>query len=215
MADGEDGHEVWRWRLLRDLSEFRNRDDEEFWEAFLWPGPEDAEVFDEQAYDQALDSACAAARRSQGTIRKDQAKRDRALEMLSNPKLRYSSYRGAPLASAYLKLSYNERHRSPSRMLYFADQARFEAEIAQPEHHLPGVVYDLRARVWAELANAYRVNERYSDASGALSRAHQYIPKGSGDLGLLARTRDIEASLCLARRSLSEAQKLLDEAHLI
>ncbi len=152
-------------------------------------------------------------RRSQTAVRKDLARRERALEMLANSRLRYSSYRGIPLAIVYLGFSHEERHRNPGRMLYFADQARSEAELADPERHLPGVVYDVRARVWTELANAYRVNESHGDADVALRQAKNYLGKGSGDLALLARAWDVEASLRREQRRIPEALDLLAEAH--
>jgi hypothetical protein len=72
---------------------------------------------------------------------------------------------------------------------------------------------DLRARAFAELGNAYRINDQLSAAERAFSRAHAFLSEGTGDLLLEARVQDLEASLRSDQGKLADANTLLGLAH--
>ena len=72
---------------------------------------------------------------------------------------------------------------------------------------------DLRARAWAELANAHRVAGDLAAAEAAMARAVDEREAGTGALLLLARIADLAGSLCGARRRFLDAFRLLDIAH--
>jgi tetratricopeptide (TPR) repeat protein len=82
-----------------------------------------------------------------------------------------------------------------------------------PESYPPGVVFDLQARAYAELANARRVCESHSEADTYLENAKESLALGSGDPGLAARLLAVEAALRIEQRRLPEASELLDRAH--
>src|SRR5262249_34340928 len=77
----------------------------------------------------------------------------------------------------------------------------------------PGFAADLRARTFAELSNAYRVNNRLSEADMALSRAKEFLSEGTGDYALEAQVLDLEASLRTGQRRLKDAIALLDQTY--
>lgn len=54
---------------------------------------------------------------------------------------------------------------------------------------------DLQARAWGEVADAYRLAGRLPEARDALREALQRLASGTGDPGLQATLREIEASL--------------------
>ena len=84
---------------------------------------------------------------------------------------------------------------------------------------------DLHARVWTELANAYRVADKLSAAEAALSQAAVWLSKGSGNVRLTARLADVAASFASDGRRFTDAIELvtlaihcyhdLGEAHLM
>lgn len=113
-----------------------------------------------------------------------------------------------------LDLSFEERFRSPGLMLRLAQRADKAAENLPNGVPFPAtLVFDLRARAAAELANAERVNERFLRADEAVAKARALLEQGTGDLMVRARVDDAEASLRRAQRRLSEAEALLDRAY--
>jgi tetratricopeptide (TPR) repeat protein len=72
---------------------------------------------------------------------------------------------------------------------------------------------DVQAEAWAELANAYRVNDDLAEAEEAFGRARTLLRRGSGDLRILARLAAFEASLRGAQRRFFEARELLDRVY--
>jgi tetratricopeptide (TPR) repeat protein len=112
-----------------------------------------------------------------------------------------------------LELSFEERYRDPRKMLKLARKAQFAAEKKDhPARYGEPLFLDLRARVWAELGNAYRVNELFEQAEEALEKARSLAGQGTGDPMLAARIDDLEASLRKAQRRLDEAIRLHDRA---
>jgi tetratricopeptide (TPR) repeat protein len=126
------------------------------------------------------------------------------------PRGRYGPW---ALCSAYLKLSFEARYTDPHVMRSFAEAAVDVALDTNTGLYSKGVVFDLRGRAYAELANALRVNNRFAAAEDSINNAKKWFSQGSGDSGLLARILVVEASLRIEKRRLSEAAQLLDRAH--
>ena len=176
---------------------------------------EDAHGAQSFSYDDAIARAATRARRYQTRYRKDRERIERALDAARSSEDRielppeFMSLRGWPRVEALWRLSFEERYRDPQRMLVLAIGARLSAEKLDPEKIGPGMVADFQARAWAELANAYRVNERFDRAEGALDQAQGLLEDGTGDILLLARLADVKASLRIDQRELDEAIDLL------
>jgi tetratricopeptide (TPR) repeat protein len=168
-------------------------------------------------YDQALDRAAEKARRYHSYRRRESDRLERALTAArTHPSEDPPIYKevlalDAPTqVEALLRLSFEERYRSPERMLLLALSAKIAAEGLDPDEHGTALTADLRARTWAELGNALRVKEEWSLAEEALAQANKLLDEGTGDVLLSARIADILASLYTDRRRLGEALDLLE-----
>ena len=95
-------------------------------------------------------------------------------------------------------------------MLDWALLALVAAQSLDRQSYGEALVADLQARAWAELANAFRVSEDFGSSEDALTRGRDVYERGTGDLLVLARLIDVEASLRTYQRRLGEALKLLD-----
>jgi len=71
---------------------------------------------------------------------------------------------------------------------------------------------DMQARTWAELANAYRLNDDFPQAEAAMAYALDLRAQGTGDPLLYARMADLNASLLCDQRRFKEAFRMLDLA---
>ncbi|HEV8578275.1 MAG TPA: hypothetical protein VGX68_04270 [Thermoanaerobaculia bacterium] len=183
-----------------------------------------AEPVQEDEYDEALVRVGRAARDLAKRWRKETARLRRALDLLDQspagledprfPARQAQALHGWPLCEALLRKSYEARFSDPKRMLNLAESAAGVAKhIRQEKYPWPGFLGDLRARAFAELGNAYRVNDRFSEADAAFGEAQQFLEEGTGDPLLHARILDLVASLRSAQRRLEEALALLDQAH--
>jgi tetratricopeptide (TPR) repeat protein len=181
-----------------------------------------AEPVVEDQYDEAFAKAGVVARSFRVRWRKEMEKLERALTLLdqapgglgeeSFPWRQAQALHGWPLCEALLQKSYEVRFSDLRRMLNLAESAVRVAKHIRPEKYpWPGFVADLRARAFAELSNAYRVNERLSDAEVALGHAKEFLGEGTGDHALEARVLDLEASLRSSQRRLKDAVVLLDQ----
>jgi tetratricopeptide (TPR) repeat protein len=101
----------------------------------------------------------------------------------------------------------------PADMLLLATQAREVSERVDPAVQGVRETADLRARVWAELANAWRANDDLAQAEEAMVRALELRAEGTGSEALLARLADLSASLFCDQRRFSEAFQMLDTAY--
>lgn len=182
-----------------------------------------AEPVAEERYDEAMAHAGTVARSFLKRWRKETAKLNRALALLEQfptglderfPARQARALHGWPLCEALLRKSYEARFSDPKRMLDLAEDAAGVAKhIRQEKYPWPGFVSDLCARAFADLGNAYRLNDRFSDANAAFARAREYLEKGTGDAFLHAHVLDLEASLRSAQRKLGDAIDLLDQVH--
>ncbi len=169
-------------------------------------------------YEKAFEQASLAVRKHKKLRRKHDEQYRRVYKLLSEPSRpgiprRWWIYQGWPVVQAFLDLSFEARHSDAAQMLYYATRACDVALETPPESHPPGVVYDLRARAFAELANAFRVSNDYDSADANLERAKDGLDRSSGDPALVARLLVVEASLRIEQRRLSEADRLLERAY--
>jgi tetratricopeptide (TPR) repeat protein len=118
-----------------------------------------------------------------------------------------------PLVEHLLEESRAQRHRDPARMVELADKACLIACRERLED--PRTTADLRARTWAELANAYRVGDDFKAAGEALENALIWAGLGTTDPLLCARLGDLAASLSTDQGRFREAERALTLVHSI
>ncbi|HYU36156.1 MAG TPA: hypothetical protein VEW48_28685 [Thermoanaerobaculia bacterium] len=185
-------------------------------DAFLPPGPPP----EEDAYDAAIDRAWKSVRPLVKRWKEDQERLERGLQWLKDSPAGFSGLtspqRQSLVAWVHVEIlfqrSFAARYRNPKRMLDDADRAKYVVERIEKTPYGPGFLADLLVRAWAELANAYRVNENYRYAEAAFRVARKLLDQGTGDLLLQARIDDLEASLRKDQRRFGEACELHDEA---
>lgn len=172
----------------------------------------------EDAYDlafaRALESLCA----HEGRWQRERERLEQGLDLIRGCPEGYDGLtfqqvqelQGWPLVEALLQLSFEARYRDPGAMRWLAYNAMTAAEELRTEEYGQCFVFDMRARAWAELGNAYRVNDELDEAEEAFGKARLRLRQGTGDLLLLAHVADLEASLRSDQRRLSDACELLD-----
>jgi hypothetical protein len=121
--------------------------------------------------------------------------------------------RGLLRVETLLAASWDLRYSDPREMLRLAELALFAGERLEQVRYGRATVADVRARVWAELANAHRVGDDIVRAELAMVRAVSWVHRGSGDPWLLARVADLMASLLADQRRFADAAELLDKVH--
>jgi hypothetical protein len=119
------------------------------------------------------------------------------------------------LCQELLERSRALRHDDPARMLELAKLARQAADRLSPEMYGDKETADLRCQAWAEMANAYRVNDDLPQAEAAMAWAMELHGQGTGSPLLLARLADLSASLFCDQRRFREAFRMLDTAHIL
>ena len=120
---------------------------------------------------------------------------------------------GWALAEAFLAAAAEMRFRDPAKMLQLAYLAQFTAGmLKKTQEHPPALQADFEARTWGELANAYRLNDKFADAEESFAWAFTLLDQGTGDILLRGRLFDLRASLCTSQRRLPEAIELLGHA---
>jgi tetratricopeptide (TPR) repeat protein len=117
-----------------------------------------------------------------------------------------------PLIDFLLETSYSLRFDNPRAMLSFAKAACAVADGMDQKRYGKQVVTDLRARAWAELANACRVLEYFEEAGAAFARAQELIGEGTRSSVLLARVAELIAAYYNDLRRFSEAATLLEQS---
>lgn len=183
------------------------------------PEPADIPEGSGSEYDAAITRAIAAARAGKPQMRPgERARVEWGLGLLrSRPGGVYGltdeeadALRGAPMVEMLAQLSFEERYRDPEKMVHLALLAKLAAENLDPRDYDPQVIADHQARAWAELGNAYRVNDELRQAMEAMATAEERLRQGTGDIFVLARVADLRASLLNTQRLLSDACELLE-----
>ncbi|HEX5718073.1 MAG TPA: hypothetical protein VF179_18070 [Thermoanaerobaculia bacterium] len=117
----------------------------------------------------------------------------------------------APLAEQFLQRSSSLRYSDPAGMIRDAEAARKLAFLVPPRRYGRRVTADLRARVLAELGNAYRVADDLDKAGDTLADAAAWARRGTGDPRLLARVGELAASLHADNRHFDQAITMLEQ----
>ncbi len=163
----------------------------------------------------------AAALEQDALWRPDDKKLKRSLESLGSHPQGYDgltfrqiqALHGKPLVEALLQRSWEARFHDPKTTRWLAYNAVKASESLDREESSPSALLDLQAHAWADLANAYKINDELSEAEAAFARARDLLRRGSGDLRLLARNAVLEASLRGTQRRYAEGRALLVKAH--
>jgi tetratricopeptide (TPR) repeat protein len=174
----------------------------------------------DDAYDAPIERAWQAARKFLPHIQKDKERRDLGIALfrergdwpnITEPEQR--SFKGAwPHIEILLQRGFDARYRNPREMLELLQAAARAADGIPGWRYGERLLLDLQARVWGELGNGYRVNERYREAEAAFQTAQSLLARGTGDLVIQAHLCDLESSLRRAQRQIDKALKLLDQA---
>lgn len=180
----------------------------------------DLERPSEDAYDAAIDRAQRKVRKILPRLIRDRERRDLGLKLLQEKggwtQLTWPEHRSfqgiMPHIEILLQRSFDHRHSNPREMLQLAKDAQEVADRCEATQYGEALLFDLRARAWAELGNARRVNEMYQDAEAAFMKARHLLNQGTGDLFIQARIDDLQASLRRDQRRFDEALDLLDSA---
>ena len=186
----------------------------------LEDGPEVTPI---AGYDGAIDRALAAVLGRERSIERERADAARIAAAIA------SGRRRADLTSAERRLlrhglvvvelllaeSWALRYRDPREMVQLAELATLAADRLDPRRYGLELVNDVRARAWAELANARRVTVDLAGAERAMLRAIAWQQRGTGDPLLLARIADLGASLHCDQRRFAAAFELLEGARQI
>lgn len=129
------------------------------------------------------------------------------------PALPEPAHRALLRIEMLLAASWDLRHNDAREMLRLAELALFAAERLPAEPYGQETIADLRARAWAELANAHRVAAELPEADQAMAQAVAWQRRGSGDPWLLVRIADLMASLLADQRRFAEAGELIVKVH--
>ncbi|HEY0556262.1 MAG TPA: hypothetical protein VGG20_18560 [Thermoanaerobaculia bacterium] len=176
---------------------------------------------EEEAYDRAISAAFTRA------LARDQAlaaERDGAVATVAEilGALRRSEAPVLPdgavswgVCELLLEKSRGLRNSDRAGMLQLAELARQAADRLDPALHGDGQRTDMQARAWADLANAYRINDDFPQAEAAMACALDLREQGTGDALLYARIADMNASLHCDQRRFNEAFRMLDIAYAI
>jgi len=174
----------------------------------------------DDAYDAPIERAWQAARKLLPRIQEDKKRRDLGIALfrergdwpdITEPEQR--SFKGAwPHIEILLQRGFDARYRNPREMLELLQAAARAVDGIPGWRYGERLLLDLQARVWGELGNGYRVNERYQEAEAAFQTAQSLLARGTGDLVIQAHLCDLESSLRRAQRQIDKALKLLDQA---
>jgi tetratricopeptide (TPR) repeat protein len=176
----------------------------------------------EDAYDAAIDRARRNVRKLLPRLIRDRERRDLGVKLLEREKGDWNGLTWPELRSFRFPLSHIEvllqrsighRHSDPRQMLEDAKNAQYVADKGEATQYGEALLFDLRARTWAELGNARRVNEMYQEAEAAFEKARHLLDQGTGDLFIQARIDDLEASLRMVQRRFDKALNLLDSVY--
>jgi tetratricopeptide (TPR) repeat protein len=171
----------------------------------------------EHAYDRAIDRAFAAVMRHGENAARSGAKAGKAMAQLTVEQIEAlrelpADLRGLAGYEALLDRSWAMRREDPKQMVKLAELAVEAAAGLGEEGFSAGQVEDFQARAAIELANAYRVMDRFEEAQAGLEAARRHCQEGSQDRLLGARLLEVEANIHGDRGEFGEALASLDRA---
>jgi tetratricopeptide (TPR) repeat protein len=167
--------------------------------------------------DSALTCALADALRQNSRWKTDERELARSLEALDSSTQDHGDLSFEPAQArspAHVEILLRESFELRFRDLKKAKQVAFRAlkvaESLRSETYGAALLSDIQAKAWAGLANTFKINEEYIPAEAAFRKGQGLLRQGTGDLRLLARLAELEASLRVSQRRLAEARELLD-----
>lgn len=172
-------------------------------------------VAEEKGYDAAIRRAFKTVLEHERHLRSEKAKARKIVAALKEKgwKAVDTIHRAVgPLARmiAFLDWSWQLRHENPQQMVQFAKYAALVSQKLDVGRYGLDRVFDFQARAYAELGNAYRVQDQLQNAAATLSHARALFERGTHDKGLEVRLLELEASLAADYRQFGRAsQKLL------
>jgi tetratricopeptide (TPR) repeat protein len=171
----------------------------------------------EHAYDRAIDRAFAAVMRHGENAARSGAQAGKAVVQLTAEQIEALPELPADLRSfagyeALLDRSWAMRREDPKQMVKLAELAVEAAVGLGEEGFSAGQVEDFQARAAIELANAFRVMDRFEEARAGLDSARRHYREGSQDRLLGARLLEVEANIHGDLGELDEALASLDRA---
>lgn len=169
------------------------------------------QVFDRVFHQVAAQEAAAARERALG--------RELFEELMQHPAARQHllvgnsvRFRSRTLCEILVQESFEAGFRDVARSLELARLAvALVGFLPEESCGSPEILDSLKARAWAQLGNAYRVNQDNPSAEAAFARTEPYL-SSPGRIGLIdkARVLDLLASLRKEQRRFAEAAQLLD-----
>lgn len=187
--------------------------------AMFEPASEDEPVLTPEmdaAYDRAIGGAFAKVLQTAKMLQTQREDLDaKVARLLQGPAPEETGFWTWALCESLLDRSRALRHDDPAQMLCLARLACQAADHLLPEIYGRQTTMDLRSRTWAEMANAYRVNDDLPQSEAAMAWAMELHSEGSGSPALLARLADLSASLFCDQRRFREAFRMLDTAHIL
>ncbi|HEX3131751.1 MAG TPA: hypothetical protein VH394_30725, partial [Thermoanaerobaculia bacterium] len=146
----------------------------------------------DDVYDACIDRARKAVRKLEPRLKKDKERFQRGLDLLHERwfgDLTWPERRSFwdMHVEIFLELSFEERYRNPAKMVELARTAQEIADRPKQARYGEALHKDLRARAWAELGNAWRVNEHFDSAEESLEKARLLAEEGTGDPLLAVR----------------------------
>lgn len=175
----------------------------------------------ESAYDGPIARAMATALGRKAALQAERERVERVIERvreapdamtgLSNlPRKEVAALHGRLRMEILVRCSFAERFRQPQCMLRLALMACDQVETLAPAVYGRSAVADDKARAWAELANAHRVNDDLAASRRALQISYQSLRESSGDPLLVARVESVAATLQAARGEAGPALATID-----
>jgi tetratricopeptide (TPR) repeat protein len=186
----------------------------------LFTGLEPVDIADSPAYDRAFTFG-----QSTLEVRGEARDRDRArapklfTELMRHPISRQRAliertwrFKNYVFGEFLLDQSQQQVGDDPSRAEDLAQLALAVAEQLTSSHYGPALVNDLKARAWAYIGNARRVQSDLRSADEAFEQVETFLAQGTDDVLLKARLSAIKGSLRRDQRRFKEAAKLFDSA---
>lgn len=176
---------------------------------------------EDAAYDRSISAAFANALEHERALMTERDGAERKTEELLRG-LRRAEVPALPEGSAtwglceiLLEKSRSLRYSDRAGMLQLAHLAQLAADRLDREAYGAERRTDMQARAWAEMANAYRINDDFAQAEAAMACALDLRAQGTGDPLLYSRIADLNASLLCDQRRFKEAFRMLDLAFAI
>jgi tetratricopeptide (TPR) repeat protein len=117
------------------------------------------------------------------------------------------------LLKILIKTGKEETFTNPDRAEDILQEVLTISERLSPTSLAPGVVDDIRARIWGFIANARRVQVKIEASEDAFKEAFRYLERGTGDPMEMAVLLDLRASLLRVQQRFEESIQLLRRTH--